>query len=78
MNIASIASNKISVNHTVFEDREFIKFSVPHGWDDVKKLTNKVLTFEGRDFTFSAWNSDENKCWFVRILDGPSFVAVIK
>ncbi len=78
MNIASIASIKISVNHTVFEDREFIKFSVPNGWDDVKKLTNKVLTFEGRDFTFSAWNSDENNCWFVRILDGPSFVAVIK
>lgn len=78
MNIASIASNKISVHHTVFEDREFIKFSVPNGWDDVKKLTNKVLTFEGRDFTFGAWNSDENNCWFVRILDGPSFVAVIK
>jgi hypothetical protein len=78
MNTASIASNKISVNHTAFENREFLTFSVPNGWDDVKKLTNKVLTYNNKDFTFSGWNSDRNECYFVRLVNGPSFVASIR
>ena len=78
MNTASIAANKISVNHTVCDNREFLTFNVPNGWDDVKPLTNKVLSHCGNDYTFSGWCSDRNQCWFVRILNGPSFVAVIK
>lgn len=67
MNVASIASNKIAVSHTVRPDvdREFLTLNVPDGWDDVKKLTNKVLTYQGRDFIFSGWNSDVNQCCFI-------------
>jgi hypothetical protein len=51
---------------------------VPNGWDDVKLLTNKVLTHNSKDFTFSGWNSDRNECYFVRLVNGPSFVASIR
>ena len=78
MNAASIATNKIAVTHTAFENREFLTFSVPNGWDDVKKLTNKVMTYNNKDFTFSGWNSDRNECFFVRLVNGPSFVATIR
>jgi len=80
MNTASIAANKISVSHTIRPDvnREFITINVPNGWDDVKSLTNKVLVYEGKDFTFSGWNSDVNQCYFFRLINGPSNVAVIK
>jgi hypothetical protein len=80
MNVASVASNKIAVSHTVRPDvdREFLTLNVPDGWDDVKKLTNKVLTYEGRDFIFSGWNSDVNQCYFVRLINGPDQVATIR
>jgi hypothetical protein len=80
MNVASIASNKIAVSHTVRPDvdREFLTLNVPDGWDDVKKLTNKVLTYEGRDFIFSGWNSDVNQAYFVRLINGPDQVATIR
>jgi hypothetical protein len=77
MNAASIATNKIAVTHTAFENREFLTFSVPNGWDDVKKLVNKVLTYEGRDFVHSGWNSDKNECYFIHIKNAPSAVATI-
>jgi hypothetical protein len=80
MNVASIASNKIAVSHTVRPDvdREFLTLNVPEGWDDVKLLTNKVLTYDGRDFTFSGWNSDVNQAYFVRLINGPDQVATIR
>jgi len=80
MNSASIASNKIAVTHTVRPDvdREFLTINVPNGWDDCKKLTNKVLTYEGRDFSWSGWNSDVNQAYFVRFINGPESVAIIR
>jgi len=80
MNSASIASNKIAVTHTVRPDvdREFLTINVPNGWDDCKKLTNKVLTYEGRDFSWSGWNSDVNQAYFVRLINGPESVAIIR
>lgn len=78
MNAASIASNKISVVHHEYENREFLTFSVPNGWDDVEKMVNRVLTYEGRDFTFSGWDSDKNECYFVRIKTDVSRVATIR
>jgi hypothetical protein len=78
MNIASIASNKIQVEYSAMPDREYLTFKVPYGWDDVKLLTNKVLTYNSKDFTFSGWNSDRNECYFVRLVNGPSFVASIR
>ena len=80
MNVASIASNKIQVEYSAMpgDNREFLTFKVPNGWDDVKRLTNKVLTHNSKDFTFSGWNSDRNECYFVRLVNGPSFVASIR
>lgn len=64
-------TNDIAVRHSVRPDvgREFLEFSV-EGWDEVKKLTKKVLKFEGRDFVFSGWNSDSNLCYFFKPLNG--------
>lgn len=69
---ATINPKEISVEHSVRPDvgREFLKIECPNGWEDVKKLTNKVLTFDGRKFTFSCWNSDYNYACFYRLLDG--------
>jgi hypothetical protein len=80
MNVASIASNKIQVEYSAMpgDNREFLTFKVPNGWDDVKLLTNKVLTHNSKDFTFSGWNSDKLECYFVRLINGPSFVASIR
>lgn len=38
---ATLVPNEIPVRHSVRPDvhREFITFSVPNGWDDVKNLT---------------------------------------
>lgn len=67
---------EIPVMHSVRPDvgREFLKFAIS-GWDEVKKLTKKVLVFEGRKFVFSCWNSDENYCCFYRMLDGSTTTA---
>lgn len=63
--IAKIAKNEIPVRHSVSpEDScEFLEIDI-EGWDDVKKICKKVLEFNGKKFTFSAWNSDSNKAYF--------------
>lgn len=68
---ATLVQNEIPVRHTIREDvnREFLTFSVPNGWDDVKPLANKVLQFDGKKFVFSGWNSDRNECCFFRMLN---------
>jgi len=75
---ATIAPLEIAVNHTVRPDvgREFISFSIT-GWDDVKKLTKKVLVYDGRKFVFSCWDSDRMECVFYRMLDGSTITAKI-
>ena len=50
-------------------NQEHITIAAPRGWDDVKKMTGKVLSFDGRKFTFIGWNSDNNEAYFVRPLD---------
>jgi hypothetical protein len=77
---ATIEPKEIEVTHNVREDvlREYLTIYCPNGWDDVKKLTKKVLTFEGRKFTFTGWNSDRNVCYFVRPLNcGHNNIATI-
>lgn len=75
---ATIAPLEIAVKHSVRPDvgREFLSFPID-GWDEVKKLTKKVLLFEGRKFTFSCWNSDRMECVFVRGLDADAPTAKI-
>ena len=76
---ATISPNELSVTHSIRPDvgREFLSVDIPNGWDDVKKLTKKVLIFEGRKFVFCSWNSDTMKCNFYRMLDGSTKVARI-
>lgn len=77
---ATILNDRISVRHTIREDvgREFLTFDVPNGWDDVKKISKKVLLYDGKEFIFSCWNSDRNDCHFYRMLDGSTKTAQIK
>jgi hypothetical protein len=62
---ATILPNEISVEHTAREGREYLRFSIS-GWDEVSKLTKKVLLFNGNKFKFSCWNSDDLYCVFIR------------
>lgn len=68
MKTASVVEGEFPISHCVREDvgKEFVTFSVPNGWDDVKKVTKKVLMVEGKRFTFSCWNSDRLECVFSR------------
>lgn len=76
---ATILPNEIPVSHSVRPSvgREFLTVQCPEGWDDVKKLTNKVLLFEGRKFTFTGWNSDRNEAFFASPINGPIATAAI-
>ena len=75
---ATISKDELKVEHSVRPDvgREFLTIDID-GWDEVKRLTNKVLTFEGKKFTFSGWNSDDNKCYFAKPLDKDADVAKV-
>lgn len=55
--------------------RGWLYISVPNGWDDVDKIRNKVLTYDGRKFLFSGWNSDRNDCFFKEELKGSPVVV---
>lgn len=68
METATISTNEIPVVYSDRPDinREFLTIDVPNGWDDVKKLSKKVLTYKGKKFVFTGWNSDDLKCYFVR------------
>lgn len=74
---ATIAENLIPVRHSFREElnAHFLTISVPNGWDDVKKICKKVLTFEGRHYTFTGWNSDRNECFF---REGKNFAKIGK
>lgn len=68
MNSATISSNEIAVVYSNRREinREYLTIDVPNGWDDVSKITKKVLTYDGKKFVFTGWNSDTLKCYFVR------------
>ena len=80
MKKATIMTNEIPVSHSVrpMVGREFLTVQCPEGWDDVEKLTNKVLLFEDRKFTFAGWNSDRNEAFFACLMNGTSSTATIK
>lgn len=62
-----ITVEKKMLSVTPSEDRGFGKrltIDCPEGWDDVKKLTKKVLSYEGDYYTFLGWCSDRNVCYF--------------
>jgi len=62
---ATINPNEVSARHTYREGfGHYLNIEVPNGWDDVRKLTKKVLHHDGRKYTFRGWNSDRNECYF--------------
>ena len=71
---ATILPNEISVEHTSREGREYLKFSIT-GWDEVSKLTKKVLLFGGKKFKFSCWNSDDLYCVFIRTNETATIIS---
>jgi hypothetical protein len=75
---AKINSNEIEVRHSIRPDvgREFLTVQVPNGWDDCKKISNKVLTFEGRRFIWSGWNSDRNEAFFFKPLESENKIGI--
>ena len=64
---ATILNNKIAVTYSHRPDvgREYLLITVKD-WDEVKKLTTKVLSYDGREFVYTSWNSDRNECFFSR------------
>lgn len=70
---AQIALNEIEVTPSVRPDvnRKFLTIDVPNGWDDVKKISKKVLVYGGERYTFTGWNSDTLKCYFARPITDP-------
>jgi hypothetical protein len=67
---ATIEKNLVEVIHSRREinqgiQTEFLTLDVPNGWDDVKKISKKVLKYGNKTFTFRGWNSDSNQCFFV-------------
>lgn len=76
MPIATIDPKEIKAEYRVADDgRGWLYLSVPNGWDDVEKICKKVLTYDGRKFLFSGWNSDRNDCFFKEELKGSSSVV---
>lgn len=43
---------------------KWLVIRVPNGWDDVKKLTKKILEYKGETYRFMSWNSDTLVCNF--------------
>lgn len=62
---ATISKNEIAVVYSSRDGIEYLTIDIPNGWDDVAKLTKKVLRYDGKPFVFTGWNSDTLKCYFV-------------
>jgi hypothetical protein len=64
--LATIAKNEIAVEYRerASDGTKWLIINVPNGWDDVKKISRKVLVYNGLRFTFASWNSDNLVCNF--------------
>jgi hypothetical protein len=49
-------------------NREFLRFGVPGGCDDIGKISHKIINYKGKSFKFAGWNSDERTCCFYRVM----------
>jgi hypothetical protein len=61
---ATITNNQIAVRPSENESGKWLTIDVPNGWDDVKRISKKVLEFNGENYTFMCWNSDTMLCHF--------------
>ena len=65
MNEGLITVNKVTVTKPVsIEGDLYIEVAVPNGWDDVKKLANKVIEVNSLDFSYTGGNSDKCIAYF--------------
>jgi hypothetical protein len=67
---ATIETNLIPImSATTDGGWKWLKISVPNGWEDCKKLTRKVLKYNGETYVWRSWNSDYNYCSFIQSND---------
>jgi len=61
-NTATLRNDLIVVSPVTRADdgSHWLTVECPNGWDDVKKLTRKVVEFDGKLFGWISWNSDTN------------------
>ena len=65
MNETRITTNKVTVTKPIsIEGDLYIEVNVPNGWDDVKKMGNKLNEVNNIDFCYTGWNSDRNIACF--------------
>lgn len=61
----TIDPKELKASHRVDDSgRSWLYIDIPNGWDDVKKIKDKVLTYGGKKFLWSCWNSDALYCVF--------------
>ena len=62
---AELAKGLVSVKLMHDADgNEWLIVDIPNGWDDVKRLQNKMLRYKGGLYAFRCWDSDANLCYF--------------
>lgn len=61
---ASIATNQIAVKASESFGCKYLTLELPEGWDTLQPLINKVLIYDGQNYTFSGWNSDRGEAYF--------------
>jgi hypothetical protein len=76
---AKILTAEVPVVHTVRPEvgLEYLTVETPDGWSDVKKISRRVLEYQGRKFTFSGWNSDRGQAYFSRPIGSDADTAKI-
>jgi len=61
---AKLETTLIPITPITRDGEHWLQIRIPNGWDDVKKISNRVLSFEGRTYVFMSWSSDTYLCHF--------------
>lgn len=65
MQTATIARDEIPAIPSTRDNQHWLTIPCPDGWDDVRKITGKVLRYAGRNYIFRGWDSDRNEAYFI-------------
>lgn len=65
MHTTTIASNELPAVPSTRDNQHWLTVPCPQGWDDVQKITDKILRFASRSYAFRGWNSDRNEAYFL-------------
>lgn len=65
MQTATIARDEIPAIPSTRDNQHWLTVPCPQGWDDVRRITDKVLRFASRSYVFRGWNSDRNEAYFL-------------